>query len=495
MAIGLTPKFKQDYPLENLDQKSFIVLATEAIKKLNWNLRAISEDGLIAFTNFSWRSYGEEISMKIEDGIASIQSSCTGNQMVDWGKNKKNVTAFLSQIEAEKTSLSQEDMTIKLEELQLQLNMVNDEQTDELASKEPATLQNFFSIFIPTEGYFVTPILIISNILVFILMLVSGVNLFQPENEELLFWGANFRPYTLDGQYWRLFTSCFVHIGILHLLLNMYALVYIGLLLEPYLGKTRMLAAYIITGIAASLASLWWNELTISAGASGAIFGMYGVFLALLTTKLMDKTQQKTLLTSIVVYIGYNLVYGLRPNSGIDNAAHIGGLVSGLLIGYSFVPSLKAFENRNLKAATIGVLLLVLSVSGYSICTTLPNDIANYEKEMKRFVSMELMALEVFNLPEGTSKDSILTEIKDRGLYYWNENLQLLQNFDKADLPEAIKKRNEKLKEYCQVRIKSYETIYKSVEEETDQYQQEIQKYNQQIEKLISEIAGDQLKP
>jgi len=70
-----------------------------------------------------------------------------------------------------------------------------------------------------------------------------------------------------------------------------------------------------------------------------------------------------------------------------------------------------------------------------------------------------------------------------------------LQSFDNADLPEAIEKRNEKLKEYCQVRIKSYETIYKSVEEETDQYQQEIQKYNQQIEKLISEISGDQLKP
>jgi rhomboid protease GluP len=173
-------------------------------------------------------------------------------------------------------------------------------------------------------------------------MLISGVHILLPENQDLLNWGANFRPMTLEGQWWRLFTACFLHIGILHLLLNMYALLYVGLLLEPYLGKTRFLAAYLISGIAASMTSLWWHDFTISAGASGAIFGMYGVFLALLTTNLLDKSVKKALLTSIAVFVGYNILNGLQPNSGIDNAAHIGGLISGLIIGYAFVPSLRA---------------------------------------------------------------------------------------------------------------------------------------------------------
>ena len=128
---------------------------------------------------------------------------------------------------------------------------------------------------------------------------------------------------------------------------------YIGLLLEPRLGTIRFLGAYILTGIAASITSLWWHDLTISAGASGAIFGMYGVFLAMLTTNLIEKSARKALLTSIGVFVFYNLVNGMK--GGIDNAAHIGGLVSGLLTGYAFYPSLKRPEAINLKFSLIKI--------------------------------------------------------------------------------------------------------------------------------------------
>jgi len=321
-------------------------------------------------------------------------------------------------------------------------------------------------------------------------MLISGVHILLPENQDLLNWGANFRPMTLEGQWWRLFTACFLHIGILHLLLNMYALLYIGLLLEPYLGKTRFLAAYLISGIAASMTSLWWHDLTISAGASGAIFGMYGVFLALLTTNLLDKSVKKALLTSIAVFVGYNILNGLKPNSGIDNAAHIGGLLSGFIIGYAFIPSLKQFENKAIKFSTIAALTIALLVSSFTVYQSLPNDIGKYDEKMKEFVSMESMALEVYNLPEGTPNEKILSEIKDRGLYYWNENIKLIDSFKDLDLPLPIRTRNSKLKEYCELRIKSYELIYKAINEGTDKYQNEIEVYNKKIELIISELTG-----
>src|SRR5689334_12007874 len=90
----------------------------------------------------------------------------------------------------------------------------------------------------------------------------------------------------------RMITNVFVHIGILHLLFNMYGLYFVGRFLEPMLGKVRYITAYFCAGVIASLVSLYWhrNENIVSAGASGAIFGMYGVFLALLTTHLIPKS-------------------------------------------------------------------------------------------------------------------------------------------------------------------------------------------------------------
>src|SRR5690606_34795589 len=333
-------------------------------------------------------------------------------------------------------------------------------------------IKDFFSIFKPTQGFFITPILLDLNILIFILMAISGVNIMLPDNESLLNWGANFRPMTLEGEWWRLITNCFLHIGIFHLLMNMYALLYIGILLEPHLGRTRFISAYLLTGMTASIASLWWHDLTISAGASGAIFGMYGVFLAMLTTNLIEKTARKSLLTSIAVFVGYNLIYGLK--GGIDNAAHIGGLLGGLIIGYALIPRLKKPDENKLKFGTIGLLTILILVSSFAVYKKLPNDIGTYDAKIKEFVSMEAMALEIYNLPPNTPNDKILYGIKDRGIYYWNENIKLLDSFKDLDLPLEIRTKNRLLKEYCELRIKSYELLYKAISEDTDQYRTQI---------------------
>ncbi|HEX2935912.1 MAG TPA: rhomboid family intramembrane serine protease [Bacteroidales bacterium] len=175
--------------------------------------------------------------------------------------------------------------------------------------------------------------------IIFLVMVFSGLGLISFRGADLLNWGANFRPNVLHGEYWRLFTSTFLHGGLMHLLMNMYGLLFIGLFLEPILKSKRFILLYVITGIIASVSSIWWHTATVSIGASGAIFGMYGIFLALLLTKLFPKDFQKSFLASTLVFVGYNLLYGLT--GGIDNAAHTGGLVSGMLIGYLIYPQLK----------------------------------------------------------------------------------------------------------------------------------------------------------
>jgi rhomboid protease GluP len=112
----------------------------------------------------------------------------------------------------------------------------------------------------------------------------------------------------------------------------MYGLLFVSIFLEPVLGRAKFIIAYFLCGLLASLASIWWHPATLSVGASGAIFGLYGVLTALLTTNKADANSKKGLLINNAIFIGINLIIGFT--GGIDNAAHIGGLLAGFIIGY-----------------------------------------------------------------------------------------------------------------------------------------------------------------
>ena len=114
-----------------------------------------------------------------------------------------------------------------------------------------------------------------------------------------------------------------------------------------------------------------------------------------------------------------------------------------------------------------------------------------YETKMNSFSSMETMALEVYNLPDNTPKDKFLHEIKDRGIYYWIENTKLLHEIEKLNLPEEIHDRNKVLLHYCDLRLKSYNLIYKSVDEETDQYEDSLDIYGKDIEALFQSFSQE----
>lgn len=217
-----------------------------------------------------------------------------------------------------------------------QLKRIKSGKPDKGAQKE---IRAFFDFLKPKKGYFITPILIYLNVGIFLLMAVMGLGFISFKGSDLLNWGANFRPLTTNGQWWRLLTGTFLHGGLMHLLANMYGLLFVGIFLEPLLGKTRYTLIYLTTGILASAASIWWYDETVSVGASGAIFGLYGIFLALLLTKVYEKGFARSFLIGTSVFIGFNLLMGLT--GGIDNAAHIGGLLSGFIIGIILSPTLK----------------------------------------------------------------------------------------------------------------------------------------------------------
>jgi len=487
MAFGFTPKFEQDLDLNGLDPKHYLAIALDTANQLGWKINYTSKSGFIAFIGGGFFVTMEEFRVVLHETKVFITSKNAGTGMYDRGKNKRHVNLFIETFETVQASLTEQQIDEKVTELAPVFNSVEE---DKLSGPPPDfqdNVKSFFSIF---KGYFVTPLIIDANILVFVLMVMSGVSFFLPGNEDLLRWGANLRSLTLEGQWWRLITNIFLHIGIIHLLFNMYALLYIGILLEPYLGKIRFAAAYLFTGVIASLTSIYWHSFTISAGASGAIFGMYGVFLAMLTTNFIDKSMRKPFLISISVFVAYNLMNGMKD--GIDNAAHLGGLVSGLVIGYAYYPSLNKPSSAGLKYATLALLAIAFFCTSFTVYRSIPDDYAKYQAYMQDFANNEQVALSVFKLPPNTPKTEVIEALKEKGIKNWVDNLALVAKMKQLDnMPAAYFGKNDKLKRYCELRIKSYNDIIVDFGQDTKQYKTEIDSCNTQMTAIIDSLKND----
>ena len=197
--------------------------------------------------------------------------------------------------------------------------------TNDINAKTVEENKVFTKIFEPKK-MIITPILIAICILVFIAMYIWGNG--SEDAVTLLLFGANFRGLVQAGEVWRLVTSMFLHIGLIHLVVNMYSLLIIGKQLESFLGKWKFLIVYLGSGILGSLLSVVVHS-SISAGASGAIFGLLGSLLYFgYHYRLYLGTVLKTQVIPIIII---NLLIGFMV-PGIDNFAHIGGLVGGYLL-------------------------------------------------------------------------------------------------------------------------------------------------------------------
>jgi membrane associated rhomboid family serine protease len=185
-----------------------------------------------------------------------------------------------------------------------------------------------------SSSMLVTQLIFGINAAVFIGMVLSGASPLGPSSASLLAWGANSATFTLTGQWWRLLSSCFVHVGIIHIALNMWCLWSLGELAEHLYGHFTFLGIYLLCGVSGSLASVFWHSHpTVSAGASGAIFGIAGALIG--SIKLGEFNYGSIahgVMRSLLAFVGYNVLFGLF--TGItDNACHIGGLLAGLLLG------------------------------------------------------------------------------------------------------------------------------------------------------------------
>ncbi|NQW19828.1 MAG: rhomboid family intramembrane serine protease [Chloroflexi bacterium] len=171
------------------------------------------------------------------------------------------------------------------------------------------------------------------NILFFLGVMASG----GPGTQNLLNWGAKYGPYIAEGQYWRLFIPMFLHAGFFHLLTNLFALVIFGSIVERTFGTRNFVVVYMSAGVMGNVVSFMAGP-NPGVGASGAVFGILGAFgVYLLLNRRFLGQMGRQQLTSIGVIVAINVVMGLA-STGIDNAAHFGGLLAGGLVSYLIAP-------------------------------------------------------------------------------------------------------------------------------------------------------------
>jgi rhomboid protease GluP len=233
---------------------------------------------------------------------------------------------------------------------------------------------------LPQRLPLLTLLLMLVNIGLYLWQIAHGVDALSPDLGMLTDWGANIGALTLTGDYWRLLSSMFLHIGAMHLLLNMVSLLFMGSIVELNFGRLNFLILYLVTGLGGSLASALYHAmpasndlsaflpfarpvltLTVSAGASGAVMGLAAAAIALrmVDAGLGRDTVHPFKGKEIVFLVLINIVYGWKTE-GTDNACHVGGLITGLVLGLILAASL----NRRLAQRTAIQIVVAAAALG-----------------------------------------------------------------------------------------------------------------------------------
>lgn len=465
------PKFQETISFPSSNEEKIFAAAYSAFEALGWDVSFAGDAGILGATPARLSGKKEEITFTYNNGEAVVKSEMRHGQSFDLtGRNKKNTAAFKVAISNAYSSITPE--TIAINTATLQVLREKTRIAAEHEEKEAEEIRKAMNL--NGSNLYATYSIIGINVLVFILMAVDGAGIIDLNGLVHIKWGSNFSPLTLSGDWWRLFTNIFIHFGIIHLLMNMYALYMVGIYLEPMLGKVKYLTAYLCTGIVASVVSLWWHTDTVnSAGASGAIFGMYGLFLALLTTDLIPAAVRKALLSSIGIFVLYNLAYGMKGN--IDNSAHVGGLVSGFIFGYLFVISIKAEKKERRAAWVLPAIILLSAGASYYYLAEHKAPVEERQKilaEVKdagfkdndKFASLYSDFIRLQEKATG-SKDSSLTDaalkqkLQEISAPAWNSAEEIATRMQLLNVSEVQHKKADALLEYITLRRQEINAI------------------------------------
>lgn len=348
-----------------------------------------------------------------------------------------------------------------------------------------------------TPHVLVTPAIVAVNAVVFVLMALDSGAIFSPSLDTLIEWGANRGVLTLDGQWWRLLTCTFVHIGLIHIGLNMWVLWDVGQLIERLAGNLGFLLLYVLSGLFGSLASVYWNPEVTSAGASGAVFGAFGGLMgfAVLRGDSIPKSILSRLRASGASFVFYNLIFGLSI-PGIDMAAHVGGMVAGFACGLVLSQPLDGVtvRTRTWRNAVMAVLSTALLAAAISMAPAAPIDLRS---RLQRLAAVEKQAVETYQeavrryQDAGLSANEFAGAIETQVLPPWRAARQELDQIDLQRVAADSRPLLTNRKQYMLLREQAWEAMVAGVKENNLRRLEEAQEKNAAANRLGTQADAD----
>lgn len=262
----------------------------------------------------------------------------------------------------------------------------------------------------------VTRVLIGANLLVFAALLFAGAGLWHSSSAVQFAWGASFGPATKDGEWWRLGSAMFLHFGVLHLGMNMWALWDGGRLVERMYGHARFAFLYVVSGLTGNLVSLiTQGDRAVSGGASGAVFGVFGALLVFLwgERRQLHPGEFRWMFWGVAGFSMANIAFGFVV-PGIDNAAHIGGFLTGILGGMVFARPLDAGRVVPLRSRLLPGAVYLLATA--YLATHIPAPVYRWSEEAQ--VRREIRQFLREDAAISSAWRGILEEGKRRGMSF-----------------------------------------------------------------------------
>ena len=491
MSVGFPPLTEEEISYRQLSKSQFLVLAESSLRKNGWSVEVLSQYGITARTAPTIKNPGERIVIRLKDSKYKITSYSLGNVVFDRGINEKNIASF-------KETLKEAIRFANLETINLNYLELSDyiSENKHPLLRVPTSAKDQFNQAVknvfPQKSLSVTNIIIAINILINFGMILSGLDFFTPDVVKLIDWGANVRSHTLDGEWWRLISCTFLHYGILHIAMNMWVLYDIGNFVESIIGKLKFIGAYLLSGIAGSITSLWWHDQVVGVGASGAIFGLFGVFLAINATGHIDRVFKQKMQRNILFFVFFSLGIGwVVPQ--FDNAGHIGGLIGGIITGLFLLPGLLHRGPIVLRNYPILFAALILFPATSLVLSFTSNWPVHYDRSIDQFSKNEEKAMEYYGFSDETAPEAKISFLKNTGIQLWDDNISIAREIKQLyGLPPEYIKRARLLEQYALLRKEIFEKFLISLEKNNKNVNNEIASLSDDIRDVLIQMNPDQ---
>jgi rhomboid protease GluP len=479
MAFGWKTEFEKRLSSEGLSNWEIFAIAQQACNDLDWEYLVADENTFTATTPTNWTLNEEIITIHPAGDEIIFKSKSESIELLEAGRNQKNIEEeLLPAFNKVKSRWSKEGLTEAAATLK-------NESLKQLSTGSRVESERMTYGFRDHE---ITFSLIAIQLIVFIVMAVKGVNVSNPATADILKWGGAMRTFVTGGEWWRLAAAIFLHVGIANLVANIIALYFIGILVESILGRVKFLIAFLCAGVLANLVTIIWNADVVAAGASGAIFGMYGALLAFGTTRYITRKFPKVWLLTILAYVAFSVFIGY--SSDVYNVINYSGLVAGICIGYLFY--FFHFKRNVARAGGTRIsveILLATALIAFLYIRNQRDDSIRFEKAVMRLNQIELKAMTQMQRLQNYTDEQATRMLKDTTLPEWQHFQKELTKTDKYRLDDEFNQKRKLLSKYAQLRILQTQLIYQSIKEGTDKYNQNVNSVSDSIDLIIDKLG------